>query len=127
MQKLILIAVLATIFAPALADEYEGDYLYRVSTVRAATGFLAELLDSIHELKAGRYYADAGETRELLDQRRMENAYLAATDQTQNMIFHRAAGSDIDVFTIGFHANLEAFAKPASVTPKEKASAVKVE
>jgi hypothetical protein len=53
----------------------------------------------------------------------MENAYLAATGQTQNMIFQRAAGSDIDVFTIGFHANLEAFAKPADVTPEEKEAA----
>jgi hypothetical protein len=41
MQKLILITVFAIIFAPALADEYEGDFLYRVSTVRAATGSLA--------------------------------------------------------------------------------------
>ena len=45
----------------------------------------------------------------------MENKYLAATGQTTNMIFRRSAGSDVDVFTIGFHKSFEAFAAPARV------------
>ncbi len=217
MQKLVIIALLATIFAPALADDLEGDFLYRVTSVRAATGSLAGLLDSVNELRSSRYYADAdepaplvmrhsqgdqwdlliispmetwgdyysqsavqkrmranaafsehiargadlvafsedhfafgpdfstlqkafadsnfyhiemfkaaaGRSTELLGQRRMENVYLGATGQTQNMIFRRAAGSDIDVFTIGFHPSLEAFAKPADATAEQKDAAAK--
>jgi hypothetical protein len=65
-----------------------------------------------------------GKTSALLEQRRMENEYLAATGLETNMIFRRAAGSDVDVFTIGFHASLEAFATPSdrSVTEKEAAA-----
>lgn len=66
------------------------------------------------------FAAAPGKTTELLEQRRMENAYLAATGQTPNMIFRRAAGSDVDVFTIGFHPSLEAFAAPAPATAEDK-------
>jgi hypothetical protein len=217
MHKLIAIIVVATFFAPAIAEDSEGNYLYRVTTVRAATGSLSDLLDSISELKATDYFAKSGEpaplvmrhsqgdqwdlliitpmnswetyyenaaierrtgaaasfaklladrvaliafsedhfaygptfstilntfkknnffhiemfkaaagkSTELLEQRRMENVYLAATGQTTNMIFRRAAGSDVDVFTIGFHQSLEAFAAPANVTDEEKDAAAK--
>ena len=50
----------------------------------------------------------------------MANAYLESTGQTPNMIFRRAAGSDVDIFTIGFHPSFEAFAAPAKVTVEEK-------
>ncbi len=66
-----------------------------------------------------------GKTEALLEQRRMENAYLAATGQATNTIFRRAAGSDIDVFTIGFHKDLAAFAAPAPATDDEKEAAAK--
>jgi len=207
-----LTAILALLFAfpaPATAQELEGEYLYKVSTVRAATGELSNLLDWIAVLKGSEYFADAGKeppfvmrhsqgdqwdlliitpmeswtsyysdaaTKHvelltpvkmmlafaedhfaygpplstltaaygansffhiemfeaapgkadvLFEQRRMENAYLAATKQTTNMIFRRAAGSNVDVFTIGFHKSLEAFAAPGSVTDEEKESAAK--
>ncbi len=71
------------------------------------------------------FHAAPGKAHELLEQRHMENAYLAATGQTPNMIFRRAAGSDVDVFTIGFHENLQAFAKPADVTVEQKERAAK--
>ena len=217
MHKLIAIVVVATFFTPAIAADSEGNYLYRVTTVRAATGSLSGLLDSTSELKATDYFAESGEpiplvmrhsqgdqwdlliiapmnswdtyyedaaierrksaaqsfaellidraaliafsedhfaygpsfstiqdafdensffhiemfeaaagkSAALLEQRRMENAYLAATGQTTNMIFRRAAGSDVDVFTIGFHQSLEAFAAPANVTDNEKDAAAK--
>lgn len=41
------------------------------------------------------------------------------------MIFRRAAGSDVDVFTIGFHESLQVFAAPAPVTIEEKEVAAK--
>lgn len=198
-------------------EELEGEYLYKVTTIRAATGALADLLDWEAQLKASPYYDEAGQegpllmrhsqgdqwdllvivpmqswtdyhsqaatrkrsaasakyakllragqrffafyedhfaygppwsafeaayaknnfyhiemfeaapgkANKLLEQRRMENTYLASTGQTPNMIFRRAAGSDVDIFTIGFHRSFEAFAAPADVTLEEKELAAK--
>lgn len=69
------------------------------------------------------FEAVAGESSELIDQRRMENHYLGATGQTRNMIFRRAAGSDVDAFTIGFHKSFEAFAAPGEATDAQKEEA----
>lgn len=71
------------------------------------------------------FRAAPGKASELLKQRRMENAYLESTGQTTNMIFRRAAGSDIDVFTIGYHESLEAFAAPSAASDEEKETAAK--
>ena len=205
----VLLFSLPTIASP---EALEGDYLYKVTTIRAATGALADLLDWEAQLSTSEYYDDAGQERpllmrhsqgdqwdllvivpmqswtdyhsraatqkrsnasaqyaeliaagqklfafyedhfaygprwsalktayaangffhvemfeaapgkanELLEQRRMENTYLASTGQAPNMIFRRAAGSDVDIFTIGFHRSFEAFAAPADVTDEEK-------
>ncbi|RZV35986.1 MAG: hypothetical protein EX272_09595 [Chromatiales bacterium] len=201
----------------ANGEELEGDYLYKVTSIRAASGALADLLDWQARMKASRYYDQAGQehpllmrhsqgdqwdllvvvpmqswiayhsekathkrrdaaarhaeliadgqrlfafyedhfaygpswstvknayaenaffhiemfeaapgkANELLEQRRMENNYLETTGQTPNMIFRRAAGSDVDVFTIGFHPSFEAFAAPADVTVEEKEQVAK--
>ena len=71
------------------------------------------------------FAAAPGKEAELFEQRRMENAYLGATGQTQNMIFRRAGGSDIDVFTIGFHQSLAAFAADGPASAEEKEAAAK--
>jgi len=210
----VLLLSLPTIASP---EELEGDYLYKVTTIRAATGALADLLDWEARLSASEYYVDAGQERpllmrhsqgdqwdllvivpmqswtdyhsqastqkrrtastkhdellaagqklfafyedhfaygpswsalesayaaysfyhiemfeaapgkanELLEQRRMENTYLVSTGQQPNMIFRRAAGSDVDIFTIGFHLNFQTFAAPAEVTIEEKELAAK--
>jgi len=65
------------------------------------------------------FEAAAGKAGELFEQRRMENNYLSATGGKPNMIFRRAGGSDVDVFTIGFHENLQSFAEPSSATSEE--------
>ena len=213
----ILCLLIAAWMSPAIADDHAGDYLYRVTTVRAAPGTLSNLLDGLSDLYASDFFADtaqvpplvmrhsqgdqwdlmiispmnswqdyyaknamdkrgnatlaatelyrdlmgfvafsedhfalgpdlaiiaaayaandfyhiemfravAGKSAELYEQRRMENAYLEATGQVENMIFRRAAGSDIDVFTIGFHPSLAAFAAPADVTDDKKESAAR--
>ena len=204
-------------FAPAYAEEREGDYLYRVETIRAAPGKFEALLNWAADAKSVGYFEDAGgefpflmrhsqgdqwdlmvilpmeswsayhsRSREkkrvaarekhaallaaqegliafeedhfaygppleelareydenafyhiemfmaapgkadaLFEQRRMENAYLAATGQTTNMVFRRAAGSDVDIFTIGFHESLKAFAADARASDEEKEQAAK--
>ena len=61
-----------------------------------------------------------GKKAELIEQRRMENDYLAATGQVANMIFDSVAGSDVDVFTLGFHEDFAAFA--ASGPPSNEAA-----
>ncbi len=201
--------------ASPIASELEGDYLYKVSAVRAAPGSMSDLLDWIAALRASDYFEDSGQSppfimrhsqgdqwdlliispmgnwsnyfsedsvskretasakhtkllasgdallafdedhfaygpslvafsaayddndfyhiemfkaapgksAELFEQRRMENDYLSTTGQTANMIFSRAAGSDVDVFTIGFHKNFEAFAAPGSVSDADKEAA----
>jgi len=197
MLKRIAVCLIASLclLVSTHASELEGDQLYRVSTVRAAPGFLPELLERIGSRKVsplaplvmrhsqgdqwdlmiieaisaseamnasfpaesdefiafeedhfaygpsseavsaayndnGFYHIEmfeavAGKTDDLLDQRRMENAYLSATGQKPNMIFRRAAGSDVDVFTIGFHKDLEAFAAPSDVSDDDKEAAAK--
>lgn len=71
------------------------------------------------------FAAVPGKAAELLQQRRMENTYLAATQQQTNYIFRRAAGSDIDVFTIGFHKSLESFAASSDMSDEAKEAAAK--
>jgi hypothetical protein len=216
-RTLLLCAFIVGLPAFAIPAELEGDYLYKVTTVRAAAGALENLLAWEDRMTASGYYREAGSERPLLmrhsqgdqwdllvitpmeswsayhapeaterrrkaaaehaeliaegqamfafyedhfafgpswsaiaaayadnnfyhiemfmaapgkaaallEQRRMENAYLSATGQVPNMIFRRAAGSDVDVFTIGFHPSFEAFAAPAGVTDEEKDRAAK--
>lgn len=57
---------------------------------------------------------------DLLAQRRMENDYLRRTGQTANTIWSGVGGSDVDVFTIGFHADLQAFAAGSTMNPARK-------
>jgi hypothetical protein len=219
MIKLIaaLVAIAAALASPVMAGELSGDYLYKVTSVRAAPGKLAALLDYYAALKASGYYQKAsarpplimrhsqgdhwdllvvspmegwfdyysprrGELRakaddaakdilgrradlvafsedvfaygpdikdvagafdangffhiemfnaapgkggDLFRQRERENAYLAATGQVENMIFWVEAGGDVDVFTIGFHPSLEAFAAPSPASDDEKEAAAK--
>ncbi len=218
MLRLLAACASVLMFAGAAgAEEREGDYLYKVTTVRAAPGALEALLGHIAEVNASDYFDKSGEHRPfimrhsqgdqwdlmiiepweswtkhyskrasdkrkkaaaeyaemagdetaliafeedhfaygppldviaeayavnglyhiemfhaapgkrdaLLEQRRMENEYLGLTGQTQNLIFRRAAGSDVDVFTIGFHQSLEAFARPSGAGPEEAEAAAK--
>lgn len=71
------------------------------------------------------FKALAGKKTALVEQRQMENAYLGATAQQENMIFVRAAGSDIDVFTIGFHPSFESFVTQGEGTDAEREQAAK--
>ena len=71
------------------------------------------------------FYALPGSARDLMEQRRMENEYLMATGQVQNFIFRRSVGSDVDVFTIGFHESFETFAAPAPASVEEKEMAAR--
>jgi len=62
---------------------------------------------------------------ELLEQRRMENDYLARTGQPTNTIWVGISGSDVDAFTIGFHESLASFAAGSTMSDAEKDAAAK--
>lgn len=85
-----------------------------------ADAFAANGLFHIEMFNAAPGKADA-----LFGQREMENAYLAATGQTTNTIFKVEAGGDVDVFTIGFHKSLAAFAAESPATADEREAAAK--
>jgi len=69
------------------------------------------------------FNAAAGKYAALLRQRNIENDYLARTGQLTNVIFEVTIGSDVDIFTIGFHQNLASFAKDAPFTSEQKEAA----
>jgi hypothetical protein len=89
-------------------------------------GLLAGSDSSFRQLKASAddtslyhiemFHALAGKKRALVDQRVRENQYLQLTGQTTNAIFVTSFGSDVDVFTIGFHKDMRAFATGPSVS-----------
>jgi len=96
----------------------EGRYAYGPSWADVSAAYSDNSFYHIEMFEAA-----PGKAEELLGQRRMENTYLAATELKPNMIFRRAAGSDVDAFTIGFHKDMEAFAAPSDVSDEDKESA----
>ncbi|NNC98543.1 MAG: hypothetical protein HKN85_00010 [Gammaproteobacteria bacterium] len=56
------------------------------------------------------FHAAAGAYAGLLEQRKMENQYLEATQRKANLIFETYSGSDVDLFTLGIYTDLQAFA-----------------
>jgi len=71
-----------------LLEKYKDSGLYHV-----------EMFQAVH-----------GKYAKLLQQRKMENQYLKETQQVENDIFETTFGSDMDIFTLGFHKNLTTFA-----------------
>lgn len=58
--RLIVIAAFLICSTPLKAEPLEGDYLYKVTTVRAATGKLEDLLNWVAEMKASDYFDEIG-------------------------------------------------------------------
>lgn len=78
--------------------------------------------------EAGLYHVEmyqglAGRRDELVEERRMENAYATALGRNATRIFTRIAGSATDGFTIGFYADLKAYANPPESTREEQEAA----
>ena len=70
------------------------------------------------------FNAAAGKHEALLRQRKIENKYLGLTGQVENAIFQVTFGTDVDIFTIGFHDSLSSFAVGGPESPEagEKAA-----
>ena len=217
LKRLLIIIPLIILSSIANAQKLDGDYLYKVTTIRAGTGQFADLIDWVKAFKNSGYHEKAetgqplvmrhsqgdqwdllfitpmgswqhyysesvstkrakasaaysdllwqfdemvafeedhfsygppysvlseaylnndfyhiemfdaapGKADALLEERHMENVYLAATGQVSNFIFRRAAGSNVDVFTIGFHQDIEAFSASSGATADDKEKAAK--
>ena len=77
---------------------------------------------------AGLYHVEmyqglAGKRAELVQERRMENAYATALGRGATKIFTRIAGSATDGFTIGFYRDLKAYANPPERTREQQEAA----
>jgi hypothetical protein len=69
------------------------------------------------------FLALAGKRAELLEQREMENLYLAKIERPTNLIFTRAGGAAWDCYTIGFYRDIKHFAASADVPAEAEESA----
>jgi len=98
-------------------------------------GFLAESGTSFEALQASAadaglfhiemFHARAGMKADLVEQRVRENHYLSATGQVTNSVFVTQFGSDVDVFTIGFHESMAALDRGPTVSDKDAEAAAK--
>lgn len=61
------------------------------------------------------FIALPGKREALLEERRMENAYLAGIERPLNLIFTRVAGAAWDLYTIGFYTDVKHWAAIADV------------
>lgn len=66
------------------------------------------------------FIALPGKREALLEERRMENAYLAGIDRPLNLIFTRVAGAPWDLYTIGFYTDVKHWAAAADVPPERR-------
>jgi hypothetical protein len=72
------------------------------------------------------FLAIPGKRDQLIEERRMENAYLAGIDRPQNLIFKRVAGAAWDSYTIGFYKDIKHYAASADISGDLKEKAAKV-
>ena len=72
MTMRIVVVFILLISLPTIAStaKLEGNYLYKVTTIRAATGALADLLEWEAQLKASEHYDEAGQERPQINWRR---------------------------------------------------------
>jgi hypothetical protein len=105
--------------ASSAAGEYRPLVDFQLSFIAESTAHFAELKreagsNGLYHIEM--FHALAGKHDALVDQRLRENDYLQATGQTTNHVFNTVLGSDVDVFTLGFHKDMSAFSKGPSVT-----------
>lgn len=109
--------------APAIAFDTEAKKLvdFELSFSARADRSWTEIKDMA--AGAGMFHIEmfnvaAGKHAALMRQRIIENDYLARTGQLTNVIFEVTMGSDIDIFTIGFHESLASYAAQGPESPE---------
>jgi hypothetical protein len=110
--------------APPLADPalvaWQEDELVRGPDVTRLDGFAAGGLYHIEM-----FVALAGRRADLVREREMENAYLAALGRPRNAIFVRELGAAWDAFTIGSYRSWKHFAERDDIAPDRSAAAAR--
>ena len=110
--------------APPLADPalvaWQEDELVRGPDVARLEGFAAGGLYHIEM-----FVALAGRRGDLVREREMENAYLAALARPRNAIFVREFGAAWDAFTIGPYRSWKHFAERDDIPPDRSAAAAR--
>jgi len=66
------------------------------------------------------FHALPGRKRELIEQRRMENAYMRGIGKAANLIFVSDYGGDADAMTIGLYGSLQHFAAPPQLNVDQR-------
>jgi hypothetical protein len=110
--------------APPLADPtlvaWQEDELVRGPDVTRVDGFAAAALFHV-EMFVGL----AGRRADLVREREMENAYLAALGRPRNAIFVRELGAAWDAFTVGGFRSWKHFAERDDIAPDRAAAAAR--
>jgi hypothetical protein len=71
------------------------------------------------------FQALPGRQADLLNERKMENAYQKELKRPENLIFVRDSGAAWDLFTIGFYRDLKHYAESADITEADQEAAAK--
>src|SRR5438874_5504456 len=110
--------------APPLADPaliaWQEDELVRGPDVARLEGFAAGGLYHVEM-----FVALAGRGGDLVREREMENAYLAAVGRPRNAIFVRELGAAWDAFTIGGYRSWKHFAERDDIPPQRSLAAAR--
>ena len=110
--------------APPLADlalvAWQEDELVRGPDVARLDGFAAAGLYHVEM-----FVALAGRRGDLIREREMENAYLAALGRPRNAIFVRELGAAWDAFTIGAYRSWKHFAERDDIPPDRSTAAAR--
>jgi Tol biopolymer transport system component len=106
--------------APEALVAWQEDAFVRGPDLAALPGFLGGGLYHVEM-----FHAQAGRREELLKQRAMENAFLAATGQPRNAIFVRELGAAWDAFTIGAYRDWRHYAEAQDLSPEAAEAAAR--
>jgi hypothetical protein len=104
---------------PARAEDFGALVDFQQGLLAASDSSFGQLQASADETSLYHiemFHALAGKKTALVDQRVRENRYLQVTGQTTNAVFVTSFGSDVDVFTVGFHKDMHAFSEGPSVS-----------
>ena len=69
------------------------------------------------------FIAVPGKRAELLEQRRMENAFYSELGRPGNLIFTRVAGGAWDMYTVGFYKDIKDFAALSDISDERQEAA----
>ncbi len=109
---------LSKIFTPEYGNEFYDLIAFHENLVVTGSNYdlVSDILESNNYFHVEMFVALAGKQKELLNQRIMENDYLAKIDRPENLIFTTVEGASWDIFTLGGYRDIKHFAKSADIS-----------